>query len=161
MYNRSTMTQKGEQLSKEKYKELVEELDFLKTTRRKEVAEQLEYARSLGDLSENAEYKEARDNQADLEDRITEIDNILQNAVVVQAHSHSKVSVGSTVTVVKKGSKTEQVYYIVSPSEADAVNGKISYESPLGSAMMNMKKGDTFVFAAPKGKVEYTIEDIK
>ncbi len=155
------MTNKGEQLSKEKHKELIEELDFLKTTRRKEVAEQLEYARSLGDLSENAEYKEARDNQADLEDRITEIDNILQNAVVVQVHSHSKVSVGSTVTVMKKGSKVEQVFHIVSPSEADALNGKISYESPLGSAMMNKKKGDAFVFAAPKGKVEYSIEEIK
>jgi transcription elongation factor GreA len=155
------MMQKGEQLSKEKYKELVEELDFLKTTRRKEIAEQLEYARSLGDLSENAEYKEARDHQADLEDRITEIDNILQNAVVVQTHSHTKVSVGSKVTVIKKGTKVEQVYHVVSPSEADALHGKISYESPLGAAMMNKKKGDTFVFAAPKGKIEFTIEDLK
>jgi transcription elongation factor GreA len=155
------MHHKGEQLSKEKYKELVNELDFLKTTRRKEVAEQLEYARSLGDLSENAEYKEARDEQAALEERITEIDNILQHAVVVTAHANSsKVGVGSTVVVMKKGTKTPQTYHIVSPSEADALKHKISYESPLGHAMMNKKKGDTFVFVSPKGKTEYTIEDL-
>jgi transcription elongation factor GreA len=161
MYNRTDMQKNGEQISKEKYKELVNELDFLKTTRRKEIAEQLEYARSLGDLSENAEYKEARDHQADLEDRINEIDAILQNAIIITGHSHSKVTVGCTVTILKKGTKTEQSYSIVSPSEADAINGKVSYESPLGSAMMNKKKGDTFVFNAPKGKIEYTIEEIK
>jgi transcription elongation factor GreA len=155
------MVIQGEQLSKEKYKELVHELDFLKTTRRKEVAEQLEYARSLGDLSENAEYKEARDEQADLEERITELDSILQNAVVVQTHSHTKVTVGSTVTITKKGAKASQDYHVVSTSEADATKMKVSYESPLGRAMMNKKKDDVFVFETPKGKVEYTIDDIK
>lgn len=148
-------------ISKEQKKKLENELDFLKTTRRKEIADKLEFARSLGDLSENAEYKEARDEQGQLEERIAEIESILLNAQVVRDHEHTKAEVGATVVVVKKGAKTEQSYTLVSPSEASLAEGKISYESPLGNAMMGKKKGDSFVFTTPKGKTEYTIVKVK
>jgi transcription elongation factor GreA len=154
------MTDNKQYISKEKHLELVKEVHFLKTSKRKEIADALEFARSLGDLSENAEYKEARDHQADLEERITEIDDILASASIVSTHSKNEVSVGCTVSVTKKGAKVAQEFHIVSPSEADTVLKKISYESPLGAAMMHKKKGDTFTFATPGGAVEYTINTI-
>lgn len=148
-------------ISKEQKKKLQDELEQLKTVRRKEIADKLEFARSLGDLSENAEYKEARDEQGQLEERIAEIENILLTAQVVRDHEHTKAEVGATVVVIKKGTKTEHEYTLVSPSEANIAENKISYESPLGSAMMGKKKGDSFVFTTPKGKTEYTILKIK
>jgi transcription elongation factor GreA len=148
-------------ISKEQKKKLEHELDFLKTTRRKEIADKLEFARSLGDLSENAEYKEARDEQGQLEERIAEIEQILLSAQVLREHDHSKAEVGATVVVQKKGAKSEQEYMLVSPSEASLSENKISYESPLGSAMMGKKKGESFVFVTPKGKTEYTVIKIK
>jgi transcription elongation factor GreA len=147
-------------ISKEKQVELVATLEKYKTVKRKEIADRLEFARSLGDLSENDEYKSAREAQAEMEDKIAEIENILQDAQIVKAHSHAVVSVGATVTVVKKGTKTEHVYHVVSPSEADLATNKISYESPLGASMMHKKKGDSFVFQTPKGKTEYTVVNI-
>ncbi|MFZ2593289.1 MAG: transcription elongation factor GreA [Minisyncoccia bacterium] len=155
------MTDQKQYISKEKHASLKEELHLLKTSKRKEIADALEFARSLGDLSENAEYKEARDHQADLEERITEIEEILASASIVSGHSKSEVSVGSTVTIQKKGTKVSQEYHIVSPSEADTSTKKISYESPLGAAMMHKKSGESFSFNTPNGKVEYTIQEIK
>jgi transcription elongation factor GreA len=135
-------------------------LEELKTVKRKEIADRLDFARSLGDLSENDEYKSAREAQGDLEDKIAEIEATLRDAKIVTAHSHSAVGVGSAVTVQKKGTKTEHTYHIVSSSEADLAQNKISYESPLGASMMHKKKGDKFVFETPKGKTEYTVLDI-
>src|SRR3989344_8355448 len=105
-------------LSQEKSDELQAELHRLKMIERKEVAEHLEYAKSLGDLSENAEYHEARDKQADIEDRISQIELILKNAVLIKGHHGGAITVGSTVTVEWPDGKT-QTYYIVGSEEAD------------------------------------------
>jgi len=146
-----------EYLTLEKKGLLEEELHTLMSVRRKEIADALEYAKSLGDLSENAEYHQAREDQANCEDRITHIEQILKNAVVMEGHATGIVSVGSTVTVTKKGSKEERSFAIVGSEEADSVSGKISNESPLGSALLGKKKGDKVVVHAPKGDVEYTV----
>ncbi len=155
------MAEKKEYLSKEKYKEIQDELDFLRTTRRKEVVDQLEYAKSLGDLSENAEYHEARNNQAEVEDRINHLENLLANAEVVSGHSTDAVSVGSLVTIQKKGADTTQTYTIVGAEEADLQENKISTNSPIGEAVYGKKKGETVTARTPSGEKSYIIIDIK
>jgi transcription elongation factor GreA len=146
-----------EYLTKEKKVELEDELKQLQTVRRKEIADALEYAKSLGDLSENAEYHQAREDQAYCEDRITHIEQILKNAVVMDGHQAGVVGVGSTVTVLKKGDKTERVFIIVGSEESNIPEGKISNESPIGEALLGKKKGDKITVNAPKGEVEYTV----
>lgn len=146
-----------EYLTQEKFNELKEELDYLKTTRRKEIAESLEYARSLGDLSENAEYQEARDLQASTEERIRKIESVLQSAKIVSDRKSSVVGLGSTVTIQKEGEKDKHKYTIVGTEEADMAEQKISYVSPLGEGMMGKKKGEQFTFTTPNGKMEYKI----
>jgi transcription elongation factor GreA len=146
-----------EYLTPEKKMLLEEELNHLKTVRRKEIADALEYAKSLGDLSENAEYHQAREDQANCEDRIIHIEQILKNAVIMDTHKAEVVSVGSTVTVMRKGSKEEKTFAIVGSEEADSISGKISNESPMGQAILGKKKGDKVTVHAPKGEVEYTI----
>jgi transcription elongation factor GreA len=146
-----------EYLTLEKKTLLEEELKTLQTVRRKEIADALEYAKSLGDLSENAEYHQAREDQANCEDRITHIEQILKNAVIMDTQSGNVIHVGSTVTVTKKGSKEEITYALVGSEEADSVSGKISNESPLGQAILGKKKGDKVTVHAPKGEMEYTI----
>ncbi len=138
-------------LTPEKFNELKEELHNLKTVRRKEVAESLEYARSLGDLSENAEYQEARDMQAAIEERISYLEKTIKEAKIVSNSSHGDVvGLGSVVIIEKGGDKLE--YTIVGPDEADIHARKLSYLSPLGEALMAKKKGDEFEFDAPVGK---------
>ena len=146
-----------EYLTSEKKSLLEEELHTLMSVRRKEIADALEYAKSLGDLSENAEYHQAREDQANCEDRITHIEQILKNAVIMESHAVGVVSVGSTVTVLKKGSKEEKTFAIVGSEEADSISGKISNESPLGEALLGKKKCDKVTVHAPKGDVEYTV----
>jgi transcription elongation factor GreA len=148
-------------LSKEKFDELSVELEHLKTTRRREIAEQLEYARSLGDLSENAEYEEARNMQAATEDRIRVIEENLSHARIIERTKSSAVSLGSFVTIQKQGEKEEYTYEIVGSAEANMQEHKISHLSPLGSALMDKKKGDTFAFETPKGSQKYKIVNIK
>jgi transcription elongation factor GreA len=150
-----------EYLSQEKYDELVKELDHLKTVRRQEVAEELEYARSLGDLSENAEYQEARDEQGKVEDRIAKIESIMKLAVIVAPHHSDVVEVGSVVTVKKVGDTKDRTFTIVGPEETDSAAGKVSYQSPIGQAMLGKKKGDEFTFLAPAGEVTYKVVSIK
>lgn len=148
-------------LSQDKYDELSDELNHLKMVERKQVAEQLEYAKSLGDLSENAEYNEARDKQADIEDRIGQIENILKTAKIISASKNKdNVNVGSVVVLSKKGGSNQE-YTIVGSEEASIMDNKISHLSPLGSAVMNKKKGDKVMVSTPKGEVEYTIIEIK
>jgi transcription elongation factor GreA len=150
-----------EYLTPEKKLELEKELSTLKTVRRKEIADALEYAKSLGDLSENAEYHQAREDQANCEDRISHIEQILKNAVVMTGHkTKGSVEVGSTVTVLKKGSKEERTFAIVGSEETDSVSGKISNESPLGKALLGKTKGDTVSFITPKGEMTYTIKAV-
>ena len=151
----------AEYLTREKFTELEKELEFLRTVKRKEVAEALEYAKSLGDLSENQEYQEARDNQAVLEDRIKRLEQILKYASIVSSTGSNTVSVGSVVTLEKEIDRSKKSYTIVGSEEADAAAGKISIRSPLGIAAMDKKKGDSFSFDAPAGKMTYKIIDIK
>lgn len=147
-----------EYLTLEKKNELESELTQLKTVRRKEIADALEYAKSLGDLSENAEYHQAREDQANCEDRINHIEEILKKAVIMETSSVAGVvHVGSTVTVQKKGSKEEKTFALVGSEEADSISGRISNESPLGSAILGKKKGDKVTVHAPKGEIEYTV----
>lgn len=148
-------------LSKEKFDELTAELEHLKTIRRREIAEQLEYARSLGDLSENAEYEEARNLQAATEDRIRVIEESLAHARIIEHTKGNTVSLGSIVTIQKQGEKDELTYEIVGSAEANMQEHKISHLSPLGSALMEKKKGDTFAFDTPKGPQKYKIVNIK
>ncbi len=149
-----------EYLTQEKFDEFKAELAELKGTRRKEVAENLEYAKALGDLSENAEYHEARDLQATVEDRIAYLESLLKTASIVSSqHTGSSANIGSVVTV-KKDDKTF-VYTIVGSEESDVLNNKISIRSPFGQAILGKKKGDTFSYKAPNGELTYQVMDIK
>lgn len=144
-------------LTREKFAELQKELQELKTTKRKEVAVNLEYARSLGDLSENAEYQEARELQATIEDRIANIENTLKTAEIVSEHHGDTVSMGSTVSVERTGAKGIQKFKIVGSDEVDTAAGKISNQSPIGVVLLGKKRGDTVHVKTPKGAVAYKI----
>ena len=147
-------------ISQEGYDKLQDELNFLITNKRKEIAERIERAKDLGDLSENAEYSEAKDAQALNEGRVLELTNTLKNVTVVQRdNSSDQVAMGSKVTV-KIGDK-EKIYTIVSFNEADPINGKVSNESPIGVAFLHRKKGDSIEVETPKGLVKYKILKIE
>jgi transcription elongation factor GreA len=150
-----------EYLTQEKYDELVRELDHLKKVRRREVAESLSYAKSLGDLSENAEYHEARDMQAAIEDRINHLESILKNPTIISSHGTDIVTVGSIVTVKREGGDEKKTYTMVGVEESDIESGKISVASPFGRAIMGIKKGGAFTFNAPAGPITYKIVEIK
>lgn len=154
------MKDEHEYLTKEKFEEFKKELEHLRTTKRKEVAETLEYAKGLGDLSENAEYHEARDMQASVEDRIAKLEMILKSATIVSQNQKTDVvSIGSVITV--KKDKDTKTFTIVGSEEADMASGKISVKSPFGVAVLGKKKGETFTFSTPSGMMEYKITDIK
>ncbi len=154
------MSDEKEYLTKEKHAELLTELEHLKKDKRKEIAANLEFAKALGDLSENAEYHDAREEQAEVEDRILKIEHILKHSVIVEPHHGTMVEIGTTVTLKKEGEKTNIIYKIVGSEEANMAEGKISFKSPLGQAMLGKKKGDTFNFVAPKGTFAYKVVDI-
>ncbi len=148
-------------LSEEKYNALQTELVDLKTRARKEIAEQLEFSKSLGDLSENAEYHEARDRQADTEDRIASLEDILKRAKIVSAHHSLAVEVGSMLSI-KKPDGGEQDVTIVGSEEADVARGLVSHLSPLGAALLGHKKGDEVTVRTPKGEnLVYKIKALK
>ncbi len=152
-------TQK-EYLSREKHDELNEELEFLTHVRRKEIAEALEAAKALGDLSENAEYHSAREAQAGVEERISVLEEILKNAIIVGSkHKTDAVGIGSVVTL-KRGRDTK-TYTIVGSEESDISVGKISNKSPLGESMMGRKKGEDFLCVTPRGEEKCQIVEIK
>jgi len=148
-------------LTREKYDTLAKELDFLRTSRRKEVAENLEYAKKLGDLSENAEYHEARERQAEVEDRIRHLEGIMKDASIIEGKRGDTVSIGSSVSIMREGEKETHTYTIVSSEEADSVSGKLSNLSPLGSALVGKKTGDSVKVKTPKGLISYTISELK
>ncbi|MBF05096.1 transcription elongation factor GreA [bacterium] len=153
------MNQENDQyVTQEKFEELTKELDHLRSTRRREIAEQLEYARSLGDLSENAEYQEARELQGATEGRIEQLESILTTAQILDKSSKSnEIHIGSKVTIVKVGEKDEREYEIVGSVEANMRERKISHMSPLGMAMVGKKKGDSFDLETPNGIAKYKI----
>lgn len=149
---------KKEYLTKEKHEELVKELEHLTNVKRSEIAQELQQTGAMGDLRENAEYHQAREAQAELEQRIQKIESILQNAEIVKSvASKDVVGIGGIVTICKKGEKDCTKYKIVGAEEANMAEGKISVDSPLVSAMIGKKKGDIFTFNAPKGAMEYSI----
>lgn len=135
-------------------KDLEAELDKLKG-RRGTIAGKIAEARDYGDLSENAEYDAAREEQGIVETRIAEIEDILQNAAIIKIKKGSSVSLGTTVEL-KTGKKTV-TYVIVGPVEADPMNGKISDESPIGQALLGKKVGDTATISTPKGDMNYEV----
>lgn len=154
-------TEKNNYLSREKFDELTQELEHLKTTRRREIAEQLEYARSLGDLSENAEYEEARNLQASTEDKIRIIEDQLAHARIIEHAKGNAVNLGSVVMIQKVGESVQHEYEIVGSAEANMRERKISHLSPLGAALVGKKKEDIFTFETPKGAQKYKVVEIK
>ena len=146
-------------LSPERLKELQEEMNYLKTVREKEVAELIKEARSFGDLSENSEYDEAKNEQGKLYSRMAELDEILSNYVVIEEEETDGdyIRMGSTVTVYDKEFEEEQTFRITGSQEADPMNGLISEESPFGKALMGRVAGDEITVDAPSGPVEYKI----
>lgn len=142
-------------ISREGYQKLVEELELLSVERRREIAERIERAKELGDLSENAEYSDAKEAQAFNEGRIIELSNLLKTIVVADRPSGGKVGMGSKLTV--KSGGVEKKFTIVSFNEADPINGKISNESPIGQAFLNHISGDKVKVQTPRGEVEYQI----
>lgn len=148
-------------ISQEGYDKIKNELKHLTAVKRKEIAERIEKAKELGDLSENAEYSEAKDAQALNEGRIIDLSSILKNVTVVEnGGSKDEVLMGSKVTVkTSKGDK--RTYTIVSFNEADPVEGKISNESPIGLAFLHHKKGDEVEVTTPRGTVKYKITKIE
>ncbi len=155
------MEEKREYLTRKKYEELVSELNDLKNVKRKEVAESLDYARGLGDLSENAEYHEARAAQADVEERIAKLEGILKNTTVVEDRHGDHAVIGSTVVVEKINGSKKMTFMIVGSAESDLAGGKISNRSPMGSAVLGKKKGEHFSFSSPNGKMEYKVIEVK
>jgi transcription elongation factor GreA len=148
-------------VSREKFDELVKELEHLKTVRRTEIAKSLEYARSLGDLSENAEYQEARDLQAATEERIKKLEELVKHTKIFSdTKKKNEVGFGSKVSIKKGGSDEVHEYMIVGSEEADMRVKKLSHVSPLGAALMGKKKGDEFTFETPAGRQTYTIEKV-
>ncbi len=146
-------------LSPERLKELQEEMNYLKTVREKEVAELIKVARGFGDLSENSEYDEAKNEQGKLYSRMAELEDILSNYVVIEESEAEGdyIRMGSTVTVLDKEFDEEQVYRITGSLEADPMNGVISEDSPFGKALMGRNVGDDITVDAPSGPVEYKI----
>lgn len=146
-------------LSPERLKALQDELVYLKTVREKEVADQIKEARSFGDLSENSEYDEAKNEQGKLYSRIAEIETILANYVVIEEHetAHDAVRLGSRITVLDKEFNEQEVYQVVGSQEADPMNGVISEDSPFGKALLGKNAGDEVTVDAPAGPVEYKI----
>ncbi len=155
------MSTETQYLTPEKFVELKKELEMLKSDRRKEVAEHLEYAKKLGDLSENAEYHQAREEQAEVEDRIRKLEDLIKNAVVSHGGGSETATIGSTVTLIKDKENRSFIYTIVGSEEADMSHGKISNRSPLGSALLGYKKGDSVKVNTPRGIAVYKIVEIK
>lgn len=153
------MEEKKNVLTVEGLKALQDELHELKVVRRAEIAEKIKEAREQGDLSENAEYDAAKDEQRDIELRIEEIEKILKNAEVFDEEdvSADTIGIGTTVKIVDKETKEELEYKIVGSTEVDSLNGKISNESPVGRALIGAKKGASIEVETPVGVLKYKV----
>lgn len=150
-------------LSPQRLKELQDEMTYLKTVREKEVADLIKEARSFGDLSENSEYDEAKNEQGKLYSRIAELENILANYVVIEesADNSNTVRMGSRITVKDVATGEEESYQVVGSQEADPMNGRISEESPFGKALLGKAVGEVAVVEAPAGNIEYEVVAIQ
>jgi transcription elongation factor GreA len=139
---------------------LKKELDYLKTVKRREIAQTLQRAISFGDLSENAAYQEGKEAQGFLEGRILELENIIKNAVIISKEKKKDViQIGSSVTLKSDGKKMK--FQIIGPEETNPSAGRISYKSPLGEALLNRKNGEKLEVKTPEGKKEYKILKIE
>lgn len=156
------MAEKKNLLTDKGLKKLEDELQELRVVKRKEVAQKIKEAREQGDLSENAEYDAAKDEQKDIEARIEELESILKNVEVVYTDEvdKEKVNVGCVVTVRDAGNGNVQIFKLVGSTEADVLNNKISNESPVGAALMGAKAGETVEVEAPNGTFKFEILDI-
>lgn len=150
-------------MSQARYDELQKELLYLKTTRSDEVAEQIKVARGFGDLSENSEYDEAKNEQGKLYSRIAEVENILLYAVIVEESEtpSNVVGIGSTVTITSVENGKSMTVKVVGSQESDFRSGAISEESPVGKALMGARVGDTVAVEAPRGVMKYTVDKIE
>ena len=155
--------EKEYRMSAAKAEELQKELNYLKTTRSDEVAEQIKIARGFGDLSENSEYDEAKNEQGKLYSRIAELEEVLQHVVIVDESSSNSdvVSIGCKVTVADANGREMPPYRIVGSQESDPMHGIISEESPFGKALIGKKEGDTITVEAPRGTIIYTLLKIE
>ncbi len=149
-------------LTSEGIKNYENELEYLKAVVRKEVAEKIKVARSFGDLSENSEYDEAKNEQAKVEARISEIENILKHAKIIDESelTDEHIHIGSKVKVHDFDFDEDTEYQIIGSGEADPFNGKLSDESPVGSALLGHKVGDTITVETPDGEVKFKILEI-
>lgn len=149
-------------LTREGYEKLEKELDYYVSVRRNEISEQIAIARGFGDLSENAEYDEAKNEQSRIEAKIVEMENTLRNCIVVENDevSTDSVGVGNTVKVMNETLKKEQIITIVGANETDPRNMKISSESPIGAALLGKKVGDVVSVDVPVGTMKMTVLEI-
>jgi transcription elongation factor GreA len=150
-------------LTAEGYEKLKQEIEFLQTEKRREVAERIRVAREFGDIAENAEYDDAKNEQAMLEHKIAQLEERLLSARVITKKEISKdtVSVGSKVRIRDVAAKQTFEYHIVGSAEANPAENKLSNESPVGKAIMGHKKGDVVEVAAPRGTTKFKILEIK
>ena len=147
-------------LTREGYQKLEQELNYYISVRRNEISEQIAIARGFGDLSENAEYDEAKNEQGKLYSRIAEIEGILQNCVVLEddeEHPHHAVRIGSKIRVLDEDYNEEMAYSVVGSQEADPMNGRISEDSPFGKALLGKTEGESVVVEAPAGSLRFKI----
>lgn len=155
--------EKEYRMSAARAEELQKELNYLKTTRSDEVAEQIKIARGFGDLSENSEYDEAKNEQGKLYSRIAELEEVLQHVVIVDESNapSNVVTIGSKVVVADQSGREMPPYRIVGSQESDPMNGVISEDSPFGKALLGAKEGDTVSVEAPRGAIVYTVRRIE
>ena len=155
------MDEKKTFLTQDGYDKLNKKLDYLKSVRRMEVSERLKAAIALGDLSENSEYDDAKNEQGRLESEISELEAKLSNSEIIQsAVNTGKVTIGSTVTIRDVELDDVETYMVVGSTEADPANNKISDESPLGAAILNKSAGEIVRVQAPAGIIEFKIEKV-
>ena len=157
------MTEKKEViLTKEKLEKLEDELEYLKTKKRPEMAEKIKIARSFGDLSENADYDEAKNEQGEVESRIMKIEDMIRNAKTIEVNENADVvGVGNTVSLYDEEFKEDVEYKIVGTAESNPLEGYISNESPVGEAIIGHKVNDRVEVDTPNGKMYFVIKNIK
>ena len=148
--------------TKQGYQDLVDELKYLKLTRREEIKEQIATARGFGDLSENAEYDEARNEQAKVEARIQELESLIENAEIIDESTMDvrSISLGSIVKLMDEDFDEEITYSIVGSNQADPLENKISDQSPIGRALMGKKAGDSVTVTAPAGELHFKVLEV-
>lgn len=156
------MAEKEVFMTEEGYRKIEEELDELKSVKRKEISDRIKQALEFGDISENSEYDQAKSDQAQLEEKILKLENMLRNSKIIEEDSlnTSVVSIGSTVKVKCLADDEVEEFTIVGSAEADPFNGKVSNESPIGMALIGQKKNAVVKVAVPDGVIEYKITKI-